>query len=123
MVWPDEKDCLNDRRIANSLLLFTLDKYDDTFILFTLDDVEKFDYNNIDEDRLRVAYIDKNPYCYAYLSAIKDVDVLREVTDYVREYLYERYPVMEYVREVAKKLRETYGYDSKNNTSFYRSIP
>lgn len=34
MVLIDEKDCKFDERINNALLIFTLEGYEDTFILF-----------------------------------------------------------------------------------------
>ena len=110
MVLPDEYDINFDRRIANALLYFCLPEYENTFILFTINNKEDFDFDNINEDEVRIAYIykDDSNGGYAYLKPIKNINVLRAASKYALEYLYhghkEKMKAYEIIEEIKKKI-------------------
>ena len=110
MISPDKYDIDFDRRIANALLYFCLPGYDETFILFTINNKEDFDFDNINEDEVRIAYIYKDDTNggYAYLKPIKDINALRDASKYALEYLYhghkEKMKAYEIIDEIKKKL-------------------
>ena len=101
--------------ILIALLYFCLPGYKETFILFTINNVEDFDFDNINEDEVRIAYIYKDDTNggYAYLKPIKDINALRDASKYALEYLYYGHKLKMKAYELSSNMKKMLGIDEE----------
>ena len=81
---------LNLLKLNNMLLYFKLPIYEEDFLLFTYDDLDNFNFDDINEEELYLAYVflDENRNCY--LETIEDKEALKTTTKKARNYLYNK---------------------------------